>query len=151
MVSVTPSEIIRGLKLICEQLGQPKQVYSDEESSLRSKGLLRFVNEDNIKTIQTLTHAHGIERFICTFRMHLQRILDALNQDIHEWVKHDNNIVDKYDNTLNNTIQIKPNEALKPSSHLWVVWHLQNAAKNNRQYEELKKGDMIRIMIKQQV
>ena len=33
----TPSEIIRGLKLIFEQLGKPKQLYSDEESSLRSK------------------------------------------------------------------------------------------------------------------
>ena len=139
------------MKLIFEQLGKPKQLYSDEESSLRSQELFIFVNGNNFQTIQTLTHAHGIERFICTFRMHLQRILDALNQDTNEWVKHDNNIDDKYDNTLNNTIQIKPNEALKPSSHLWVVWHLQNAAKNNRQYEELKKGDMIRIMIKQQV
>ena len=33
-----PSEIIGGLKLIFEQLGKPKQLYSDEESSLRSKG-----------------------------------------------------------------------------------------------------------------
>ena len=32
-----PSEIIRGLMLIFEQLGKPKQLYSDEESSLRSK------------------------------------------------------------------------------------------------------------------
>ena len=32
-----PSEIIRGLKLIFEQLGKPKQFYSDEESSLRSQ------------------------------------------------------------------------------------------------------------------
>ena len=55
-------------------------------------------------------------------------------------------IVDK-SNTLNNTIQIKPNEALRPSNHLWVVWHLQNAANNNRHYEEVKKGQMVRIMI----
>ena len=32
-----PSEIIRGSKLIVEQIGKPKQLYSDEESSLRSK------------------------------------------------------------------------------------------------------------------
>ena len=87
MVSVTPinnripSEIIRGLKLIFEQLGKHKQLYSDEESSPRSKGLFRFVNESNIIIIQTLTHAHTIERFIYTFRTNLQRILDALNQD----------------------------------------------------------------------
>ena len=57
-------------------------------------------------------------------------------------------ILSKYNNTENSTIHIKPNEAIRPGNHLWVVWHLQNAAKQNRQYEELKKGDMVRIMIK---
>ena len=55
---------IRGLKLIFEQLGKPKQLYSDEESSLRSQELFIFVNGNNFQTIQTLTHAHAIERFI---------------------------------------------------------------------------------------
>ena len=41
----------------------------------------RFVNETNIKTIQTLTHAHAIERFIYTIKMNLYRRLDGLNQD----------------------------------------------------------------------
>ena len=65
--------------------------------------------------------------------------MDALNQDKNEWVKHIDNIVDKYNNTENNTIQIKPNEAKLPGNHLWVVWYLQNAATNNRKYEEIKK------------
>ena len=77
----SPSEIIRGLKLIFERLGKPKQLYSDEESSLRSQEFFRFINEHDIKTIQTSTHAHTIERFIKTFKMNLQRRLDALNQD----------------------------------------------------------------------
>ena len=33
----SPSEIIRGLKIIFEKLGKPKQLYSDEESSVRSQ------------------------------------------------------------------------------------------------------------------
>ena len=70
--------------------------------------------------------------------MNLYRRLDGLNQDKNEWVKHVKTIVDKYNNTEKNTIQIKPNEAVKPSNHLWVVWHLQNAAKKNRTYEEIK-------------
>ena len=147
----SPSEIIRGLKLIFEQLGKPKQLYSDEESNLRSQQFFRFSNKNNIKTIQTSTHAHSVERFIYTFKMNLYRRLDGLNQDKNEWVEHVKNIVDKYSNTENSTIQIKPNEAVKPSNHLWVVWHLQNAAKKNRPYEEIKKGDMVIIMIKQQV
>ena len=74
-----PSDIIRGLKLIFEQLGKPKHLYSDEESSLRSKHVFRFVNKDNIKTIQTFTHAHTIEGFIKekTFKDNVYRILDG--------------------------------------------------------------------------
>ena len=152
MVSVIPinnrksSEIIRALKLIFEQLGKPKQLYSDETSSLKSTYFFRFVNEHNIKTIQTLTHAHTIERFIYTFKMNLYRRLDGLNQDKNEWVKHVKHIVDKYNRTMHSTIEIKPNEAIRPSNHLWVAWHLPNASKKNKTYEEIIKGDMFGIM-----
>ena len=78
----------------------------------------------------------------------MYRRLDALNQCKNEWVQHVNNIVDKSKNTVHSTIEIKPNEAVKPSNHLWVVWHLQNAATTNRKYEEINtKGDMVRTII----
>ena len=137
-----PSEIIRGLKLIFEELEKPKQLYSDEESSLRSQELFRFINDNNInniKTIQTLTHAHTIERFMYTFKMNLYRRLDGLNQGKNKWAKHVKNIVDKYNNTVHSTIEISPNDALRPSNASWVSWHLQNAAQKNRKYEEIKK------------
>ena len=43
---------------------------------------VRFVNANNTNIIQTLTHAHTIERFIKnkTFKYYLYRILDVLNQ-----------------------------------------------------------------------
>ena len=72
-----PSEIIRGLKLIIEELGKPKQLYSDEESSLRSQEFFRCINEYNIENIQTTTHAHTVECFIYTFKMNLYRRLDV--------------------------------------------------------------------------
>ena len=40
-----PSEVMRGFKLIIEELGKPKQLYSDEESSLRSQEFFRVINE----------------------------------------------------------------------------------------------------------
>ena len=56
-------------------------------------------------------------------------------------------IVDTYNDTVHYTIEIKPNEAVKPSNHLWVVWHLQNAAKQNRKYEDITQSDMVILMI----
>ena len=124
--------------LIIEELGKPKQLYSDDESSLRSQEFFRFINENEITNIQASTHAHTVERFICTFKMNLYRRLDALNQDKNERVKHVKHIVDKYNSTTHPTIEITPNEAVKPSNHLWVAWHLQNAANKNIPYEEIK-------------
>ena len=33
-------------------------------------------------------------------------------------------------------------------NHLWVNWHLQNAAKNNRKHPDMKDGDMVRYKLK---
>ena len=92
-----------------------------------------------IKTIQTSIHAHTVERFIGTFKYNLYRRLDGLKQDNNEWVKHVKNIVDKYNNTIHSTIEIKPVDAIKSENHLWVAWHLQSKSKKNRPYEEIKK------------
>ena len=129
------------MKLIIEELGKPKQLYSDEESSLRSQEFFRFVNETNIKTIQTPTHAHTVGRFIYTFKMNLYRRLDALKQDKNEWVKHVKHIVGKYNNTLHSTIELKKLvEAKLHQNHLWVNWHLRNASKKNGPYKNINKG-----------
>ena len=49
---------------------------------------------------------------------------------------------------MHSTIEIKPIDAVKSGNHLWVAWHLQSKSKNNRPYEEINKGDMVRILIK---
>ena len=54
----------------------------------------------------------------------------------------------KYNITVHSTIEIKPDETKLPQNHLWVNWHLQNASKKNRPYEEINKGDMARITVK---
>ena len=76
-----PDEIIRGLKEIIHIMGKPKQLYSDEEGSFNALKYTRFLNENNIKHVQTTTHAHTVERFVQTFRNNLQRRLDGLKQD----------------------------------------------------------------------
>merc|ERR1711906_92207 len=108
-----PAELIRSLKLIFQSIGKPKQLYSDEEGGFRSSEFIRFLNQNDIKHIQTSTHAATAERFIRTFKDNLYRRLDALKQDKSKWVEHVDNIIKKYNNTEHNTIEIKPNEAVK--------------------------------------
>ena len=147
----TPESIIAGLKKIIGSMGKPKQFYSDEESSMRSLKMLKFLNQTEIKSVQTTTHAHTEERFIRTFKDNLYRRLDALNQTKKDWFRHIDNIIKKYNSTEHSTIQIKPNEAGEKVNHLWVSWHLQNNAKSNRKYPDIKPGDMVRVHIKPKI
>ena len=147
----TPESIIAGLKKIIAEMGKPKQLYSDEESSVKSAKMVEFLNRTEIKSVQTSTHAHTVERFIRTFKDNLYRRLDALKQDKKDWYRHIDNIIKKYNSTEHSTIQIKPNEAVEKVNHLWVSWHLQNNAKRNRKYPDIKPGDMVRVHIKPKI
>ena len=147
----TPESMIEGIKKIIGSMGKPKQFYSDEESSMRSLKMIKFLKQTEIKSVQTTTHAHTVERFIRTFKDNLFRRLDALKQTKKDWFRHIDPIIKKYNSTEHSTIQIKPNEATKPYTRLWVIWHLQNNAKRNRKYEEIKPGDMVRVHIKPKI
>ena len=97
-------------------MGKPKQLYSDEESSMRSAKMNRFLNDNDLKSIQTTTHANTVERFIRTFKDNLYRRLYALNEYKSEWVKHISSIIKQYNSTEHTTTQIKPNEAGKKTT-----------------------------------
>ena len=70
-------------------------------------------NGNDIKHVQTSTHAPSAERFIRTFKYQLYRRLDILKQDKSDWVKHVDNIINTYNNTENNTTKLKPSDAAK--------------------------------------
>ena len=142
-----PTDLISALKSIFQPMGKPKQLYPDEESSFRAKMFFRFINENDIKHIQTSTHAPSAERFIRTFKDNLYRRLGGLKQGKSDWAKHVDNIIKKCKNTEHNTTKIKPSDAIKKENHLWVNWHLQNNVKKDRKYPKINEGDMVRVNI----
>ena len=73
-----PIELISALKFIFQSMGKPKQLYPDEEPSLRANVFFRFMNDNDIKHIKTSTHAPSAERFIRTLKDNLYRRLDGL-------------------------------------------------------------------------
>ena len=113
-----PDKIIRALKKVIETIGKHQQIYSDEEGAFNSIKYTKFINEHNIKHIQTTTHAHTAERFIQTFLNNMYIRLNGLNQDKSEWVQHIDSIIAKYNNTTNSTTKIKPVEALTKENHV---------------------------------
>ena len=76
----TPEAMIDGLHNIFISMGKSKQLYSDGESPMRSANMIRFLNGNELKSVQTTTHAHTVEKFIKTFKHNSCRRLDALKQ-----------------------------------------------------------------------
>ena len=74
-------------------MGKPRQLYSDRESSMRSAKVTRFLNGNALKSVQTTTPAHTVERFIKTFKDNLYKRLDALSEDNTKWITHINEII----------------------------------------------------------
>ena len=110
--------MIDGLKKKFTSMGKPKQLFSDGESSMRFAKMVEFISQNDIKFLQTSTHAHTVERFSRTFKDNLYRRLDALKQTKSDWFKHMDNIIRKYNSTEHSIIQVKPNEAGKKRKSL---------------------------------
>ena len=108
--------MIEGLKKIFTSMGKPKQLYSDEGSSMRSSRMSRFLNYNEIKSVQTTTHAHTVERFIGTFKNSLCRRLDVSNEDKTKWITHKIKRILKCNSAEHRITQIKPNEADKKTT-----------------------------------
>ena len=87
----TPEAMIDGLKKIFTSMGQPRQLYSDEKSSMRSAKMNRCLSGYETKAVQTTTHAHTVERFIGTFKDNLNRRLDSLSEETTKWITHEEN------------------------------------------------------------
>ena len=107
-----PDETIRALKKVVENLRKLKQIYSDEEGAFNSNKYIKLINGQNIKHIQTTTHAHTAERFIQTFLNNLYRGYNALGDLKSDWVKHVSSILTKCNNTVHSTTKIKPVDAV---------------------------------------
>ena len=61
--------------------GSPKVVYADQELSWNGKCVQRFLNEDDILLIMTLSHAGIVERALRTIKdMLYERLEHSLNR-----------------------------------------------------------------------
>ena len=63
--------------------------------------------------------------------------LDAMNLDRFKWVDLLKPIIDKYNNTIHNSIEMIPNDAKKPGNQLMVSYNIWAKTKRNRQYPDL--------------
>ena len=131
-------EILGALKKIFSDV-KPNIVRTDKGSEFTNKMVENLLKSNDIKHIKTSGElkANYAERAIKTVKMKIQKYFSQ-NQT-HRWIDILDDVTDSYNNTINRTIKMTPNEALKTNDT--ILWNFQYAPKPKKKIKvtHLKK------------
>ena len=128
---------------------KPEIIYSDGESSLNSKSMNKYYEENNIKYIATRSSANFVEIFIRHFKNMLYKRIDANKEEKTQWTDYIFEIMLTYNNKLiHNTIGMTPNDARKKENELLVKTNIKLHSNFTRNYPALEVDDYVKIFRK---
>ncbi len=133
--------VYQNLRKIFEKMGYPSSIYSDDDGSFKGK-VSEFFKAENINYITTLTHANIAERFIRTVK---NGIADRIRNTNNKWYDMFKHVINKYNNTVHSTTQMKPVQAHKDTNRLEVKQNIQLKASYKRKYPNISVGDFVKI------
>ena len=142
----TPEEALKGMVKAIEQLGPPKEVFTDDGGEFKGQ-FAAYLKEQGIQHIVTRNHAMFAERFTRYLRWHLHDRQAAHGGDWGVWAQ---DVVKRYNEGTDEkpthaTTKLSPNEGHQDKNALDVKLNLVMAAKRNRTYPELREGDQVKI------
>ena len=136
--------VYQNLLKIFQKMGYPSSIYSDDDGSFKGP-VKEFFRAENINHITTLTHANIAERFIRTLK---NGIADRIRNTNRNWYDMLKPVINKYNNTVHSTIQMKPIHAHKDDNQLEVKQNLELKANYKRKYPNISVGDRVKIYTK---
>ena len=129
--------------------GKPKTIYADSEGAWFNKEVKDYLEENSIKLIITLSHAHVVERLIRTLKSMIYKRIEAAEQndgEVKRWVDVLYPVLLTYNRRMvHSATKLTPHDALKPSNKIAVKLNLELAAKHLRKYPEVKVGGRVRV------
>ena len=128
---------------IFRKMGQPKQIFSDPDSSLNSNDVQKYFRDNGIEHIQTKEHAPIAERTIRTIKM----LLDKRMEDNPEiWSLYLPAVLKKYNEQMvHSATGLTPKDATKEENEFYAKTNLEVKRISNRKYPELGLGDSVRL------
>ena len=128
------------IKKAFQTMGIPRSVYTDDGSEFKGKVKELFDNE-GVKHIVTLSHAHNVERMIRTIKNGLHdrvRFNNAPWEDMLEYV------MKKYLNTEHSSTGYKPVDAIKDQNASDIKVKLEMNAIHARRYPRISINDKVK-------
>ena len=144
----TPDQFVEALKRMFEKMGgKPKIIFGDEEGSLQSKLVNKFLKDENVKYIINRNHARFVERFIRTIKMMIYKRQEKRPDE--RWYDLLFEILLTYNyKMIHSSIGMRPADAVKEENWRKAKENMLKKAKFQRTYNDIKVGDKVRIFKK---
>ena len=131
--------------------GNPKMVYSDNDTAIDAPIVQKWFEDQGIKHITTRTHAAQAERQIRTFKDMLETRMEN-NPEEKPWTDFIYPILLTYNHKMKSSItKFTPHEAKQTDNHMDVKINLELHAKKKRKYPDINVGDSVRVYQKKKI
>ena len=145
MINRDSETILEAMKQSFRKMGFPISIYSDDDGAFKSV-VKKFLDDNGINHIITLTHANVVERLIRTIKKGIADRMRFTKET--DWVKMLEPTLKKYNNTIHSSTGVKPVEAHDDKNQLKVKSNLLLKQKRLRKYPNIEKGDYVKIYTK---
>jgi hypothetical protein len=136
--------VYKALLKMFDTMGYPMSVYSDDDPAFKSN-VNDFFKSEQIEHIITRTHANVVERFIRTIK---NMIHDRVRNTDRKWEDMILFIIKKYNNTIQSSIGLTPNQGHNDNNRVSVATSLALHSDYKRKYPSLSVGDKVKIYSK---
>jgi len=124
----------------------PEILYTDDERSLNSIAIQKYLKDNNITHLITRNHAWFSERAIRTFKDALYKRIDNSESDNPQWTDYIFEFLITYNNKLKHSAtKYTPNEAKESKNELNVKLNLTLHKTHTRKYPLIQIGDRVKI------
>ena len=135
---------LSAMKESFNKLGFPMSVFNDNDRAFQARAK-HFFDKEGITHVVTLTHANVVERF---FRTMKNMIHDRVRFNRGSWTVMLSKALDKYNDTVHSSTNMKPKDAHDDKNHMDVRVNLTRRDKNTGKYPEVKVNDMVKVFEK---
>ena len=151
--SKSEGDVAAGLLECFHKIGKkPEILYTDDEGSLSSIAIQKYLKEENIKHVITRGHAWFAERGIRTFKDMLYKRVEHSKDKNLQWNSLIYEVLLTYNNKLKNSItKHTPAEARKTDNEFNVRINLLLNKQHSRIYPILNVGDKVKIYRKKKI
>ena len=150
MVNNQAPSVVSALKQgITNMGGKPKTIYSDGEGALSTDVLKTYLEEDNIRLIQTRGHAAYAERHIRTIKDMLFKRLEFKKLPTEKWTTLLPDVLKEYNTKMvHSSHNFTPTQAKQTSNEAIIKGRLEVGRIKTRNYPPVRVGSTVKVFQK---